>query len=181
MVYVGPKPIEPGRADHTKLDLVVLKLAPADAAPTSWFTVDVAPDWPDGGPTVFTVGYPANPGSGAGSLTLLEELFRSTFGYKRLAPGLAGKAKRTPQAWTAGHDATTLGGNSGSVVVVAGRPRIAVALHYAGSRVEPAENWGHVLGRVLDTPGEAGRTLMEVFVDRGVTMSDAGMSMDNGG
>ena len=182
--FVGPKHIDTGPlvpVDHAKLDLVVLQLAPSDHPPPAVLGVDGSKDWAVGDPAVFTVGYPARPPVGANDLTLLEQLFQTLFTYKRLAPGLAGKAKRaTAAGWTVGHDATTLGGNSGSVVVVAGRPRLAAALHYGGGRKEPAENWGHVLGLVLDTPGEGGRTLRQVFAEFQVPLTDRTVSPADG-
>src|SRR5262249_32635808 len=116
-------------------------------------------------------------GFGAEAPSLLELLFKSTYGCKRLAPGLvttvAESLAASPHAWALGHDATTLGGNSGSVVLVVGRERIAAGLHYGGRRSDPRENWCHVLGRTLDqTDGRSKKTLREHFGEWGVGLED---------
>jgi hypothetical protein len=160
--------------DHTKLDLVLIELEPAKAAdkPRSVLAVDIAPDWASPAQIVYTAGYPGNPGF-AEPLSLLEQLFQSTFGCKRLAPGEIQSAHSGVHIWTLAHDASTLGGNSGSAVLVAGRERAAAGLHYGGTRADPRENWGHVLGRVLDeTDKISGKTLRECLNSFGVELID---------
>jgi hypothetical protein len=114
--------------------------------------MDAAPSWSAEQTRIYTIGYPAQPDLVFGySPTLLEQLFTSTFGFKRLAPGEIGRPVAANTApWTLAHDATTLGENSGSMVVAIGREMNAAGLRYGGRLAEPRENWGHVLGRVLD-------------------------------
>ena len=177
VVFCGPKPIEPSKPiDHSKLDLVLIELEPATSAnrPRDVLPLEIAREWADPAVTIFTIGYPANPGFNAFTPTLLEQLFKSTFGFKRIAPGLIMKSKADVQPWTLAHDATTLGGNSGSVVLVAGREMIAAGLHYGGRRAEPRENWGHVLGRTLESPdAKSGKPLGEVLKEHHVTLIDS--------
>ena len=114
---------------------------------------------------MFTVGYPASPG-GAERADLLERLFQSTFGCKRIAPGLIMESARIPTGLdriSTAHDATTLGGNSGSVVLVIGREHSAAGLHYGGSRREPRENFVHPLGLLLNVKNAAGDSFEEVL------------------
>ncbi len=176
VVFAGSKPIlDTIPVDHTKLDLALIELEPAapDERPRSVLALDVARDWAQPELTLFTVGYPASPGIGAFPPTLLEQLFQSTFGYKRLAPGLVISSQAHVEAWTAAHDATTLGGQSGSVILVTGREKTAAGLHYGGRRGEPRENWGHILGLVLDqTDGHSATTLREHLTSRGVELID---------
>jgi hypothetical protein len=121
--------------------------------------------------TIYTVGYPGDPGPLAVHPTLLERLFQSTFGHKRLAPGLLINSQRNIHTWSLAHDATTLGGNSGSILIVAGKEQTAAAIHYGGRRGEPRENWGHVLGRVMDEAGGCSdKTLREHLESYGVEM-----------
>ena len=160
--------------DHTKLDLVLIELEPAAEAdrPRSVLAFDIAPDWAAPGQFIYTVGYPGNPGF-AEPLSLLEQLFQSTFGCKRLAPGEIEPAHAQVFNWTLAHDASTLGGNSGSVVLVPGREGAAAGLHYGGTRADPRENWGHMLGRVLGEPDKfSGKTLREVLDQFGVQLVD---------
>lgn len=161
--------------DHTKLDLVLIELEPVAQAsdrPRSVLAFDVAPDWAIPSQFVYIIGYPGNPGLGE-PLSLLEQLFQSTFGCKRLAPGEIETAHAAVFNWTLAHDASTLGGNSGSVLLVPGREGAAAGLHYGGRRADPRENWGHVLGRVLEEPDKfSGKTLREVLNQFGVQLVD---------
>jgi hypothetical protein len=77
------------------------------------------------------------------------------------------------QPWTITHDATTLGGNSGSIILLADREQLAAGLHYGGRGVELRENWGHVLASVLDSTDEtSARTLRDVLQESGVQFND---------
>jgi hypothetical protein len=175
LAFCPEKVIDPLHLDHTKLDLVLIELEPVaqgNDRPRSLLAFDIAPEWAAPGQFIYTIGYPANPGFSE-SLSLLEQLFQSTFGYKRLAPGEIASAHAQVFTWTLAHDTTTLGGNSGSVVLVPGREGAAAGLHYGGTRAAPRENWGHVLGRVLGEPDKfSGKTLREVLDQFGVQIVD---------
>lgn len=160
--------------DHSKLDLALIELEPAPAGQSlrAVLSLDSAPDWPDSRPFLCTIGYPANPGPLGYTPTLLEQLFQSTYGYKRLAPGMSMTTQATHQRWTTGHDATTLGGNSGSVVVVAGRERAAAGLHYGGRRGAQGENWALILGQVLSEPDAQGVSFLTHLKSFGVQFND---------
>lgn len=178
VAFCGRSPILYNEVDHKKLDLALIELEPADdnTRPSMALSVQLAPEWAVPGATVYTVGYPGDPGNpGAGiSLSLLETLFRLTYGHKRLAPGLLISSQRAVHTWTLAHDATTLGGNSGSLMLVKGREQMAAGLHYGGRWSEPRENWGHVLASVLDEPGlGSDKTLREHFTEFGVQMVDS--------
>jgi V8-like Glu-specific endopeptidase len=176
VVFHGRQEIdENGPVDHAKLDLALFELeqaAPGDRPPMV-LSVDVDPDWASSGKTVFIVGYPGSPRFGQYQPSLLEQLLQTTYGCKRVAPGLITASKQHVQPWTLAHDGTTLGGNSGSVVLVTGREHLAAGLHYGGRLAEPRENWGHVLGHTLDeTDGKSPKTLRELFKDYGVDLVD---------
>jgi V8-like Glu-specific endopeptidase len=97
--------------DGTRRDRIAL--ADADAAPDT----DVA-----------VIGYPARaPADVIPDQAWMDRIYSNTYDVKRVAPGLMGGSSR---GW-ATHDCTTLGGNSGSVVVELRTGR-AVALHFAG-------------------------------------------------
>ena len=77
---------------------------------------------------VLVVGYPARaPKSVIPDQDLLRELFRDRYDVKRAAPGYT----MAPKNAATRHDCTTLGGNSGSVVLDLKTGR-AVGLHFAG-------------------------------------------------
>lgn len=166
VVFTGPEPIT-NPIDHRKLDLALMELEPAttDTKPRMVLSIDGATDWPQPQLPVYIVGYPGSPGPGQAPPNLLEQLFKSTYGHKRLAPGLLMNAQANVHTWTIAHDATTLGGNSGSVVLIVGHEQIAAGLHYGGRWSDPRENWGHVLGRVMDQADSSGKTLREHLRD----------------
>jgi hypothetical protein len=71
-------------------------------------------------------------------------------------------------AWTISHDATTLGGNSGSVVVEVSTEYAALALHYGGTSLPPRENWAHHLEKTFNTVDPSiNRTLEECLTAAG--------------
>ena len=77
---------------------------------------------------VFTLGYPAKaPPSRISDQALMEKLYLGKYDVKRFAPGYI----TAPRAGVTTHDCTTLGGNSGSVVVDFSTGEV-VGLHFAG-------------------------------------------------
>lgn len=77
---------------------------------------------------VLVVGYPARaPKSVIPDQDLMQELFRGRFDVKRAAPGYT----MAPKDGATRHDCTTLGGNSGSVVLDLKSGK-ALGLHFAG-------------------------------------------------
>lgn len=86
-------------------------------------------DLPEPGTEVAVIGYPALDSRFSDS-ALMRRVFGDTYSYKRLAPGKV--LSRDEGAHIVTHDASTLGGNSGSVVLDLATGR-AVGLHFAGS------------------------------------------------
>jgi V8-like Glu-specific endopeptidase len=174
IVYCGPRDVNPYKIDHSILDMVLIELQPANEEVQAPLSLNIAPEWATAGTIVYTIGYPANPGD-AGLrtyTTLLETLFKSTYSCKRLAPGEVINSASVTQPWTAAHDATTLGGNSGSVIVVSGREYAAAGLHYGGKLKDPRENWGHILANALDAPDGGGKPLRAYLEEYGVRLVD---------
>jgi hypothetical protein len=176
VLFAGIKEIDPMTIDHAKLDLALLQLEPATEKPAFTLSLDSSPDWGQAQTGVFICGFPGNPGF-TETPSLLETLFRSTYGCKRVAPGLvtttAANMADSSRHWTLGHDATTLGGNSGSGVLVVGREKVTAGLHYGGRRNDPRENWCHVLGLALDEVDERSSTsLREILTQQGVSLVD---------
>lgn len=113
--------------DPKKADIAFLEVETADdgreRAPFKLARKDAADATP-----VAVIGYPARAGQSViPDQAWMESIFGKTYDIKRVAPGLMGAASR---GW-ATHDCTTLGGNSGSVVVDMNTGE-AVALHFAG-------------------------------------------------
>lgn len=172
VAYAGPQFINPRAIDHTKLDVALIEIEPMnDAGSPKPLAVSIAPEWLDVGHQTFVIGYPGPPPPDE-SLVLVEQLFKSTFGHKRLAPGNVTRP-RAALSTSVAHDATTLGGNSGSAVLRITREHAAAGIHYGGSRAEPRENWGHVLAKVLDVAEpSANKKLRECFEAYEVALFD---------
>lgn len=191
VVFAGPRVIEGTTPlDHTRLDLAVLRLgAPLDPGGPRVTPLEMAIDTSltDRQEEIVVVGYPARPSAAvvAGALDdpaqALTLIYQNRFGYKRAAPGeivrSPGEAAEDTKGWRVDHDASTLGGNSGSCVVdLEFAPRI-VALHYGGEwfgGVAARINWAHALRKTLDEPGLGGLkfgTLREVAAAEGIVLA----------
>jgi endonuclease G len=154
VVFAGSEFIVTNALDHTKLDLALIELESTDgnAHNQSPLTLSLNPaPWSEPGNFVCIIGYPGSPPPFAYAAPLLHQLFQSTYGYKRLAPGAVVAGESGLPDWTVSHDATTLGGNSGSVILTFGNAGMAAGLHYGGHlSPSPAVNWGHKLDLVFE-------------------------------
>ncbi|PWV49141.1 serine protease [Chitinophaga sp. S165] len=150
--------------DHRLLDLVVIELEPtaANDYPGDYLKVNTSAQWVHLQDQVFIIGYPGKPPVGLYDFTLLDKLFKTTFGCKRIAPGFIIPAKGVSEKWTMAHDATTLFGNSGSVVVHKNDGLLAAGLHYGGSSGTTRQNYAHILAETLSAKdARTGRTLAD--------------------
>jgi serine protease len=140
--------IAPDGAGQTEglIDAAVLRIEPPDGlnlpAP---ITLSVSNDPVVGAAaSLCVIGFPGNPGAldiAPGAIDwnkVIGTLFNNRFGLKRLAPGTVtvplGNLEGPDRDRVFGHDATTLGGSSGSIMfswLDSGNP--GVGLHYRGS------------------------------------------------
>ena len=141
------------RVNFDGLDLAVLELEPVRGRP---FPTPVQVARGDDaatqgalasrGRSVYVVGFP---GSAASTTPdVFAELFAGVVGVKRLTPGVLtegrGEVDRDERSWIISHDASTLGGSSGSLVVdLEAEGRKVLGLHFAG--VPDRVNWAHGL------------------------------------
>lgn len=163
VIAAGPSAI--GRhADIGKLDMALLAAESGNTGggvlpPPVQLDDLPAPD--DARHSLLVVGYPASPGVDAlvdpdtGKVSLeisdrLWELFQNRYSIKymspgefRLGPGALGGDVRH---WAFSHDATTLGGNSGSCVLRLDGLHAACGLHFGGA--PKRQNLGHSLAAV---------------------------------
>ncbi|MFK0256599.1 trypsin-like serine peptidase [Streptomyces sp. NPDC090445] len=142
-----------GGVNFDGLDLAVLEL---DRVPGQQFPapVEVArgddPATRGGlasrGRRVYLVGFPGS--SGSTTPDVFAELFAGVKGVKRLTPGVLtegrGEVADDARRWIISHDASTLGGSSGSLVVdLEAEGRTVLGLHFAG--VPNRVNWAYGL------------------------------------
>jgi serine protease len=119
-------------------------------------------------PEVVVVGYPARPGAGAvidpstgmPSVPMVDRLaaiYQDKYGVKYLSPGEVqfgvGHLPGDSRGWAFSHDATTLGGNSGSPVIQL-ETRQLCGLHFAGSPLR--QNMAHGIAAVRDLAASQG-------------------------
>jgi serine protease len=164
VAFAGPDPIN-GTINFAHLDMAILRVDPASDAANSFpkavtFETDTAQ--PRVRRDLYLVGFPGEPRIwtfdgvppvGHETSQVISTLFNNKFGVKRLAPGVvkagAGEVANDLKKWICTHDASTLGGNSGSCVVdLSGDGFRVIGLHFAGANRE--QNWAHVAARLRD-------------------------------
>ncbi|BCS33749.1 serine protease [Luteitalea sp. TBR-22] len=132
-------------ADAQAPDLALLRLSPGSGAlPPPIPFADVPLDW---GRDVAVVGYPAEDPLGTPSADVARRLFGGIYGVKRFSPG---RISAMPTgAWAFSHDATTLGGSSGSAVLDL-ETGGALGVHFSGTleRANYAVRGGYVLDAI---------------------------------
>lgn len=162
LVFAGAKPVPTQGIDHSVLDLAVFRIGPADAQPARPqlpLSLHLGPHTADPQTEVFIAGYPGRPDPAAlGSVSetdkVLKLLFDKLWGFKRLAPGIITPPTVGPR--TLNHDASTLGGNSGSLIMALDRIPAVAGIHYGGNWGSDRANWGHVIAAIMDEQGLPG-------------------------
>lgn len=141
VAFAGPEQIFRLPISFSKLDMAVLRVQRVNAAGMALpkpFRVNRDANWRGAERNLFVVGYPAPPNAiprderGAirhDVVERLREIFGMNYRRKYFSPGLA---QAMANAHVFDHDATTLGGNSGSVVGTLTGDYAAVGLHFAG-------------------------------------------------
>jgi len=170
--------------DLRRLDAAVLRIRPLTAAEATALNQSVSTippqipimDAPDGAlgqlSSFCAIGFPGQipPLSQRRGVDLLvdwnwvaSELMGGRHGVKRLAPGLVHRPMGTlpddPAHWCFAHDATTLGGNSGSPILAwkdQGSP--AFGLHFAGTSL--AANYAHACHRIREQLEQVTRAIV---------------------
>ena len=144
--------------DFARLDAAVLRIEPLPDGPQDVpdaLTVSADPDGPLGRLASYCiVGYPAQPVYASGTIEgvdwawVTRTLFGNVYGVKRLAPGMThrplGSLPGDKRRWVFGHDATTLGGNSGSPALAWSDS--AFGLHFAGRSIDT--NCAHAVSAI---------------------------------
>jgi hypothetical protein len=146
IVEATPSPVN--GTDFARLDAALLRIEPLPDGPQDVpdaLTVSADPDGPLGRLASYCiVGYPAQPVYESGTIEgvdwawVTRTLFGNVYGVKRLAPGMThrplGSLPGDKRRRVFGHDATTLGGNSGSPALA--WTDSAFGLHFAGRSID---------------------------------------------
>jgi Trypsin-like peptidase domain len=162
VAFAGPDPINRS-VDFAHLDMAILRVDPTSDTANAFpkpvtFEIDVAQ--PGARRDMYVVGFPGQPKTwqfggtppvGQETTHVISTVFNNKFGVKRLAPGSIkagpGEVPNDGKSWICTHDASTLGGNSGSCVAdLSGDGFRIVALHFAGANRD--QNWAHVAARL---------------------------------
>ena len=147
---VEAKPSGVDGDDFERLDAAVLRIEALPTSPSlpAPIAVIADTDGPQGNLQSFCViGYPGPPRFTSGIHEGVDwtwvntTLFGNRFGVKRLAPGTAhkplGSLANDSKSWVFGHDATTLGGSSGSPTIAwLNQDAGSFGLHFAGASVD---------------------------------------------
>lgn len=154
VVFAGPEPIL--GLDPRRLDVALLKIEPLSAGATlpKPVTLSSKPGPVSSRRDLYVVGFPAaadlyygsgDPTVGTEFASVLSSLFRDEFGVKRLAPGQIdtgiGTVDDGGKQWVFEHDASTLAGNSGSMVTDFADGLTVIGLHFGGGPRQ--ENYAH--------------------------------------
>lgn len=163
LIFCGEKPIN-GILDHKNLDIALIEIESLEGI-DNFLPINMNTDWANDEQTIFTIGFPT---SYVGySYTLLDLLFKSQFGFKRISPGRIHSINNSYPSWTFSHDATTLGGNSGSVVILLNEEKVSAGIHYGGTK-SPLSNWGHIIGATMGARFK-GKTFREILSQNNIT------------
>jgi len=155
---VEATPSQVNGTNFARLDAAVLRIEPLPDGPQDVpdaLTVSADPDGPLGRLASYCiVGYPAQPVYESGTIEgvdwawVTRTLFGNVYGVKRLAPGMThrplGSLPGDKRPWVFGHDATTLGGNSGSPALAWSDS--AFGLHFAGRSIDT--NCAHAVSAI---------------------------------
>lgn len=166
IVRAGLDPIDM-EVDPTKLDAALLEIDPQGidgghlAAPLN--LLDPASLANDDPGEIVSVGYPGAPGYEPKGpvpssqerkvMAALKRIFNMTYGVKRISPGeimvVAGGVPDGGRRWVFTHDATTLGGASGSCVIrLSGGEARVIGLHFGGAWLK--HNFAHLTARLKE-------------------------------
>ena len=186
--FAGAAKITGMPMDHTLLDLAVLRLSKSElagAAGQRHLAIGgvTAGALVDDSRFLAAIGYPGNPELVVADNVrtqfgeAIRKLLEGDGGEKRFAPGQSMASPRTGLTeWTATYDSTTIGGNSGSPLLMfplidAGTP-CAAGLHYGGRSLGDRVNWAHLLHYAGSKAGYGQQgTLADFCSKEGISLS----------
>lgn len=140
VIYPGQNEIT--TLNHRYMDMALVEIEPVNNLPEP-IKLDTKPA-SSSGTEIFLIGFPDQSAIPRNAGTVYRDFFAEFMGYKKVAPGTI---TTSLDLWAGrfSHDASTLRGNSGSMVVTLGSEEVAVGLHYGGVQLPSPENWAHGL------------------------------------
>lgn len=180
LIFCGDTAIPLAGLNHALLDAAVFRLDGTAGSDQMPLQIGVGEHLANPQTQIVIIGYPAAPprddilGTATETDRVLKLLFNKLWGYKRLAPGeimVGAESTRMIR-----HDASTLGGNSGSLIMGLDSLPLVTGLHYGGYWGNDRANCGHVIENVLLEKGLSGlqyATLQELCVEEGVDLVEA--------
>ncbi|MBY5974186.1 serine protease [Ferrimonas balearica] len=158
------------RMDLAKLDMAVLAMEMDNGAAEPPFALPSGVIGCGDGSVGFILlaGYPVAPHPLSGPVEAedptqhrtfwdrIEELYGEEYGVKYLSPGeitgRSGTVEGDARGWAFTHDATTLGGNSGSLILSLAGQTPVCGLHFGGQAL--ADNYAHDIAAVIEAGGD---------------------------
>lgn len=183
VLFAGVEPVvEP--IDHRKLDLALVEVSPSTLSGEQrerCLSLDPSCNVIDADELLLVCGYPGGwkrqvpDALQAEHEAVLAKLLEGDSGVKRLAPGMAAgmmAAAEGVAVRTTTHDATTIGGNSGSPLAVIGGPGKlrAAGLHYGGLWQGQRTNWAHLLAGCAGAQVTSAMDLRTALAQQGVKL-----------
>jgi S1-C subfamily serine protease len=130
---------------HDDVDLALMHVEPIDGSPDPPPPLRIAGTPPENEINLYAIGYPVTPGDTPPEV--LEAIFGNTFGVKRLQPGKLMTIRSASKELL--HDASTLGGSSGSPIIDVDRD-LVVGLHFSG--IYKNQNYAVTLWELTNDP-----------------------------
>lgn len=159
VIFADPSPIN-GRVNLNRLDLVVLEIEGHSGNLPKPLVLSPMPNMLQEEQRLFVIGYPAEPSpsdfvdperqhSEEQVAAALGRIFGISYGSKHLSPGAiikgTGELTNDSRNWAFAHDATTLGGSSGSMIMLIGSDEKVAGIHFAGKVL--SQNLSHQISQ----------------------------------
>lgn len=162
ILYAPTARINSQKIDHNKLDVALLQIEPVDNMPQP-VNFDIACNL-DNGNDVFVIGFPVQQFKSQEAPAFMQKFFDRYLGSKKVAPGKIINCDCDYPGRKC-HSASTLAGNSGSLIVKSNAETTAAAIHYGGCTQPVKENWCHNIAYFLTN--ETTKNLHELMLDNG--------------
>ncbi|MFY7730228.1 MAG: S1 family peptidase [Flavobacterium sp.] len=162
ILYTPSARINSQKIDHNKLDIAFLQIHTVDNMPEPVnFNTSCGLD---NGDDIFAIGFPVQQYKAHDAADFLQKFFNRYLGSKKVAPGKIINCDCSYPGRKC-HSASTLAGNSGSLIVKSNSESITAAIHYGGCMQPVKENWCHDIAYFLNDATSA--EIRKIIADTG--------------